>query len=144
MDETQPQGTPNVDEESIDHTVLIGRDDAPEPSKAPPPKPKYYIVKIQASRDETDQPFQPVNVGGKRYVLTRGLNVPVPQAVIDVLDRATYMHWENVEGESRKIGTPRHRTPHTRFEITEEGYHILRKIALERKLTQAEADKYRI
>ena len=133
-----------AEEQALPEERTQSEETKPKTEVAPPPKPKYYIVKIQASRDETDQPFQPVNVGGKRYVLTRGLNVPVPQAVIDVLDRATYMHWENVEGESRKIGTPRHRTPHTRFEITEEGYHILRKIALERKLTQAEADKYRI
>ena len=120
------------------------KQETPAKVVAPAPKGKFYVVKIQASRDESDMPSQPVNVGGKRYVLTRGLNVPVPQSVIDVLDRATYMHWENVEGEERKVGTPRHRVPHTRIEISEEGYVALRAIALERTLKQPEVDKYRI
>ena len=111
---------------------------------APAPKERFYVVKIQTSRDQSDAPAQVVNVGKHRYTLTRGLNVPVPQGVIDVLDRASYMHWENIEGEERKVGTPRHRVPHTRIEISEEGYVALRAIALERTLKQPEVDKYRI
>jgi len=117
----------------------------PQVEVAPPiPKKRFYIVKVQTSRDQSDAPAQVVNVGKFRYVMTRGLNVPVPQGVVDILDRAAYTHWENVEGESRKVGHPRHRVPHTRFEISEEGYGILRKIALERELTEAEVNKYRI
>ena len=101
-------------------------------------------------RDKFDIPQPVVTVGNKvkkwpRMQLQRGMWIPVPQAVVYVLEQTKYPVSIPVEGMDRKDIQMRIRFPlDGKQEITKEGFYELRKIALKQKLTESEIAPYRV
>ena len=112
------------------------------------PKQKYFIIQFPTGRPEIgDPPRVPVNTPNYKapHGMARNTPLPVLQEVIEDLNHAVYIKWDNVEGENRKVGTPRHRYPYSLLcEISEEGYQVLRAKALKEEISEADYLPYKI
>lgn len=57
--------------------------------KASPAKPKMAKIKLPLSKHEKDDVYVAIN--GKSYLIKRGVQVEVPQAVVEVLENKEKM-----------------------------------------------------
>lgn len=112
------------------------------------PEQKYFIIQLPTARPEIgDPPRVPVNTPNYKSPqgMKRNTPLPVPAEVIEALDHSKYTKWDNVEGENRKVGEPRHRFPYSLLcEISPKGYQVLREKALKEEISEQDYLPYKI